>query len=188
MTWAAAMKKLLQIPLALALVFMAALIAELPPMKGLWAWIHAREWPLILTTGGIGIVGFAFMMGGIMKLLLDQDESLSRTDVEDVERSVRMAARPVTWRASSYRVWGHAVGLRGSERFTFAEMKQAWRSGAVWRESVWKRRLITSIGALMLTVGLFGSFLVVGPPWMKILMGSLLLYVLSRLSWGLWRA
>jgi hypothetical protein len=67
-------------------------------------------------------------------------------------------------------------------------MKQAWRSGAVLRESVWKRRLITSIGALMLTVGLFGSFLIVGPPWMKILMGSLLLYVLSRLSWGLWRA
>jgi hypothetical protein len=188
MAWAAAMKKLMQIPLALALVFMAALIAELPPMKGLWAWIHAREWPLILATGGIGVVGFMLMMGGIMKLLMDQDESLSHAEVDDVERSVLMPARPVTWRACSYRVSGRADGRQGSERFTFSELKHAWKSGAVWRVSVWRRRFVTSIGAMMMVVGLLGSFFVMGPPWMKVLMGSLLLYMLSRISWGYWRA
>jgi hypothetical protein len=128
------------------------------------------------------------MMGGILKLLMDQDESLSRADVEDVERSVRMAARPVAWRASSYRVRGRAAGRQGSEQFSFRELKQAWKSGAVWREAIWKRRFITSIGALMLTIGLFGSFVVMGPPWIKVLMGSLLLYALSRITWGLWKA
>lgn len=184
----AAMKKLLQIALGLALVFMAALIAELPSMKDLWSWIHARERPLILATGGIGVVGFMLMMGGIMKLLMDQDESLSHAEVEDVERSVRMVARPVTWRVSTYRVWGRAEGRQGSERFTFGELKQAWKSGAVWRVSIWRRRFVTSIGAMMMVVGLLGSFLVMGPPWMKVLMGSLLLYMLSRISWGYWRA
>jgi hypothetical protein len=119
---------------------------------------------------------------------MDQDESLSHVEVEDVDRSVRMAARPGTWRASSYRAWGRAKGRRGSEQFTFGELKQAWKSGVVWRHSVWKRRFVTCIGALMMTAGLLSSFVVIGPPWMKVLMGSLLLYVLSRMSWGLWRA
>jgi hypothetical protein len=182
------LKKVLHIIVALALVFIAAVLAELPPMQAIGGWIQEREWPLLLLTGSVGTIGFTLMMGGILKLLMDQDETLSHTEVEDVERSVRMAARPGTWRASSYRVWGRAKGRRGSEQFTFAELKQAWRSGAVWHESVWRRRLVTSIGALMMTFGLLGSFLVMGPLWMKVLMVTLLLYILTRLAIGLWRA
>jgi hypothetical protein len=144
-----ALKQALRLIVALALVFIAAVIAELPRMKALFTWIQARESPLVLTTGAIGVVGFALMMGGIIKLLMDQDESLSHVEVDDVDRSVRMAAGPGTWRASSYRVWGRAKGRRGSEQFTFGELKQAWKSGIVWRHSVWKRRFVTCIGALM---------------------------------------
>lgn len=181
------LKQALRLIVALALVFIAAVLAEVPPMRTIAGWIQEREWPLVLLTGGVGTLGFTLMMGGIIKLLMDQDESLSHTEVEDVERSVRMAAQPAAWRASSYRVWGRAKGRRGSEQFTFGELKQAWRSGAVWHESVWRRRLLTSIGALMMTVGLFGSFVVMGPPWLKVLMGSVLLYALSRISLGLWK-
>jgi hypothetical protein len=182
------MKTLLNVAGGLALVFVAAVLAELPPVRAAVAWIEAREWPLIIGTGSVGVLGFTLMMGGILKLLMDQDEPLNHADVEDVERSVRMAARPVAWRASSYRVWGQAAGRQGSEQFSFRELKQAWKSDAVWHDPIWKRRIITAIGALMLTVGLFGSFVVMGPPWIKVLMGSLLLYALSRISWGLWKS
>lgn len=182
------MKTLLNIVSGLALVFVAAILAELPSMPALSAWIQQREWPLLMATGSLGVIGFTLMMGGILKLLMDRDESLSHDEVENVERSVRMAARPVTWRASSYRVWGRTAARQGSERFSFRELKQAWKSGAVWHEALWKRRFITSIGALMLTVGLFGSFVVMGPPWIKVLMSGLLLYTLSRITWGLWKA
>jgi hypothetical protein len=182
------MKKLLQIAIGLAVVFVAAVLAELPPMPAIAAWIQEREWPLMLATGSVGVIGFTLMIGGILKLLMDKDESLSHADVEDVERSVRMAARPVTWRASSYRVWGRTGGQQGSEQFSFRALKQALKSGAVWHDSVWKRRFITSVGALMFTVGLLGSFVVMGPPWVKVLLGSLLLYAMGMISWGLWKA
>ncbi|MGH7207002.1 MAG: hypothetical protein ACREI2_12430 [Nitrospiraceae bacterium] len=61
-------------------------------------------------------------------------------------------------------------------------MKAAWKSGAVWRDSVWTRRLITTVGALMMAVGLFGFFVVIGPPWIKVLMGGALLYALVRMT------
>lgn len=182
------MRTLLNLAGGLALVFVAAVLAELPPVKAAAAWIQEREWPLIIATGSIGVLGFTLMMGGILKLLMDQDESLSHADVEDVERSVRMAARPVTWRASSYKILGQAAGRGGSESFQLAGLKTAWKSGAVWHDPVWKRRFITSIGALMLTVGLFGSFVVMGPPWIKVLIGCLLLYALGMISRGLWKA
>ncbi|MGH7207003.1 MAG: hypothetical protein ACREI2_12435 [Nitrospiraceae bacterium] len=89
------MKKLLHIAGGLALVFVAAVLAELPPMPAVAAWIQQREWSLMLATGSVSVLGFTLMMGGILKLLMDQDESLSHADVEDVECSVRMAARPV---------------------------------------------------------------------------------------------
>jgi hypothetical protein len=98
------------------------------------------------------------------KLLMDQDGSLNHVDVENVERSVQIAARPLTWRALSYRFSGRTAGRQSSEKFSFGELKQAWKSGAIWRDSIWKRRFMTGIGALMLTVGLLGSFVVIGPP------------------------
>lgn len=182
------MRTLLNVAGGLALVFVAAVLAELPPVQAAVAWIEAREWPLIIATGSVGVLGFTLMMGGILKLLMDQDKTLSHADVEDVERSVRMAARPVSWRASSYRVWGSTGGRGGSDQFSFGQLKQAWKSGAVWHDAIWKRRAITAIGALMLTIGLFGSFVVMGPPWIKVLMGGLLLYAMTRISWGLWKA
>ncbi|MEK6617231.1 MAG: hypothetical protein AABY90_00895 [Nitrospirota bacterium] len=182
------MNRLLHIAGLLALVFVAAVLAELPPMPALAVWIQEREWYLMLGVGGVGVVGFTLMMGGILKLLMDQDESLSHADVEDVERSVRLAARPVAWRASSYRILGKAVGRQGSESFKLNDLKAAWRTRAVWHDPVWRRRLITTVGALMLMVGLVGFFVVIGPPWIKVLMGGALLYVSVRLTWGFWQA
>lgn len=179
------MTLLVQIAAALALVFVAAVLAELPPMQAATAWIQEREWPLAMITGGMGLVGFTLMMGGILKLLMDQDRSLS--DTGDVARSVRLAPRPVTRRASSYRGWGRAADLRGSEQFTFAELKQAWKSGAVWEDTVWKRRFVTSVGAFMMVVGLLGAFVVIGPPWLKVLTGGAGLYAMSMAARGLWK-
>lgn len=156
------MTLLVQIAAALALVFVAAVLAEFPPMQAATAWIQEREWPLAMITGGTGVVGFTLMMSGILKLLMDQDRSLSRTD-------------------------SRAAGVRGSEQFTFAELKQAWKSGAVWEDTVWKRRFVTSVGAFMMVVGLLGAFVVIGPPWLKVLTGGAWLYAMGMAAWGLWK-
>jgi hypothetical protein len=39
-----------------------------------------------------------------------------------------------------------------------------------------------------MVIGLFGGGFVLGPPPVKVLTGGALLYALTRISWGMWRA
>lgn len=178
------MRQLRDIAVMIGLLLAAIVLAELPPFAAAARWIDAHEWRLLIAMGVILLLGFSLFIGGIMKLLLDRGEPLSHEDVEDVERSVRMAAQPVAWRASSYRLIGSAAGRQGDESFNLRELKAACRSGAVWREREWRRRTITVVGALLLVIGIFGGGVVVGPPWLKVLLGGALGYAFGRLGWG----
>ena len=178
------MWQLRDIAVLIGLLLAAIVLAELPPFVAAAAWIDAREWSLLIALGVILLLGFLLFFGGILKLLMDRGEPLSHADVEDVERSVRMAAQPVAWRASSYRVIGSAAGRQGAESFNLRELKGACRSGAVWRDPEWRRRAITVVGALLLVIGIFGGGVVVGPPWLKVLFGGALGYAFGRLGWG----
>lgn len=60
---------------------------------------------------------------------------------------------------------GKAAGREGSEQFSFREMKQAWRNGAWRHETVWQRRFTRAIGALLLTIGIFGIVFTLGRPY-----------------------
>jgi len=168
----------------IGLLLAAIVLAELPPIAAAAAWIDARERPLLVAMGVILLLGFVLFLGGILKLLMDRGEPLGHEDVEEVERSVRMGAQPVAWRASSYRVIGSVAGRQGEESFNLRELKAACRSGAVWREPQWRRRAITVVGALLLVISIFGGGVVVGPPWLKVLLGGALGYAFGRLSWG----
>jgi len=113
---------------------------------------------------------------------------LSHAEAENVGRSVRTPARPAAWRATQYRVFGTAEGRRGDDSFRLTDLKAAWRNGMIWRDAEWRRRLVTMIGALLLVLGIFGVLIVVGPPWIKVLLAAALLYASVRLCWGMWRA
>jgi hypothetical protein len=178
------MRQLRDIAVLIGLLLLAIVLAELPPFAAAAAWIDARERSLLIAMGAILLLGFLLFFGGLIKLLMDRGEPLSHEDVEDVERSVRMAAQPVAWRASSYRVIGSTAGRQGEESFNLRELKAAWRSGAVWRDPEWRRRAITVVGALLLVIGIFGGGVVVGPPWLKVLLGGALGYAFGRLGWG----
>ena len=170
--------------LAFAAIVVGAVISEIPPFPGWFKMVDAHQTPWLVTAGSAAVLGFVLMMGGILDLIMVQDRILTHEDVEDVERSVRMAARPVTWRVTSYRVWGRATGREGSDEFTLAAMKQAWRSGAWCRETAWRRRFITATGAALLAIGLFGIAFTLGPPPIKVLTGGALLYAMGRIGWG----
>ena len=80
-----------------------------------------------------------------------------------------------------------ATGREGSEEFTLGAMKQAWRSGAWRRETVWRRRFITATGAALLAIGLFGIAFTLGPPPIKAIVSVAMLYACAMLARGLWR-
>ncbi len=67
---------------------------------------------------------------------------------------------------------------------SFAEIKAAWRARA-WRSNArWRRVFVTSAGALLFTFGLFSLFLVVGPAWVKVLVGGAMTYAAVMLVQG----
>lgn len=174
--------------LAFAAIFIGAVISAIPPLPGWFEMVDANQTPWLVVTGSAAVLGFVLMMGGILDLIMAQDRTLPHEEAEDVERSVRMAARPASWRARSYRVWGRATGREGSDQFTFREMKQAWQNGAWRRETIWRRRYITAFGALLLTIGIFGVAFTLGPPPIKAIVGGALLYAAVMLMRGFSKA
>jgi hypothetical protein len=170
----------------LGVVLAAIVIAELPPIPRLAAWIDLHQSRLLIAVGITLLLGAVLFFGGILKLLVDRGETLSHSQVEDVERSVHMAARPVAGRASRYRIVGAAAGRSGTDTFALRELKGAWRNGEVWRNAQWRRRFVTVAGALLLVIGICGAGVVVGAPWLKVLLGGALIYALGRLAIG-WR-
>jgi hypothetical protein len=99
-----------------------------------------------------------------------------------------MEREPVAWRATRYRVLGAAAGSEASDEFRLRDLKAAWRSGAVWREGLWRRRLVIVGGALLAIAGGLGCGIVAGPPWVKVLLAGMLVLVLGRLAVGWWRS
>lgn len=174
--------------LAFTAIFIGAVVSAIPPLPGWFEMVDANQTPWLVATGAAALLGLVLMMGGILDLIMAQDQPLGHEEAEEVERSVRMAARPVSWRATSYRVWGTATGREGSDQFTFREMKQAWQHGTWHRETVWRRRYITALGALLLTIGIFGVAFALGPPPIKAIVGGALLYAAVMLMRGFSKA
>ena len=69
---------------------------------------------------------------------------------------------------------------------TLPAMKAAWRSGA-WREPHWRRIFLTACGAGLMTVGLFGIFIVIAPWPVKLICAGAILYPAYRLTVALRR-
>jgi hypothetical protein len=95
------MRRIATVAGVIALLLVAIVLGGLPPVARLAAWIEARKWPLLAGAAVLLALGLVLFLGGIIKLLMDRGTPLSHDEVEDVERSVRVAARPVFARAAS---------------------------------------------------------------------------------------
>ena len=138
------------------LLFVAALLAESPPLRSLDATFAAQRATLLAVTVAATVVGFVLFMGGVLDLLISQDEP------------------------------GRQAGL--GETFTLGELRGAVSSGAWLRDATWRRRLVITVGALLMAAGICGVFIVVGPGYIRVIMSAVLAYAAVRLGWGLWRS
>ncbi len=66
-------------------------------------------------------------------------------------------------------------------------MKTAWKSGEWRRDPQWRRLFTIATGAGLLTFGLFGIFVVVGPWPVKVICAGAILYPFYRLIHALRR-
>jgi hypothetical protein len=164
--------------LLLALLVIA--IGEaLPPLQRLDAWTQAHRQPLLAVTLSLTGVGFILLMGMAIHLVLARGKPMSRREIDELAAR-RLTSQPALWRRSVHRSRGLAVGAQGEDSASFAEIKAAWRARA-WQVSPrWRRLFAGLLGTAFLATGLFGLFVVIGPPGIKLLCGSVLLYAWIR--------
>lgn len=166
-------------------VLVAIVLGELPPLKALEYWTEVHQTPLLAVVSTLAALGFVLMMGGAIHLVLTQGQPMSQREVEAQVRLNRdLAARPHVWRKSGYRIRGKTVGAQAEGEASFAELKAAWRTGA-WRRTRRLRRLfVMGAGGLLMAFGLFGIFVVVGPAWVKLIVGAAMLFAATKLIQG----
>jgi hypothetical protein len=179
-----------RIALVLAAIAVAGVIGELaPPLKELDSWMTDQRLPLMYITGTAAALGVFLLIGAVISLLMERGAPLDHTGVEIQQWSMRDARMgPRVWRKSMYRVFGPAAGASADDEFSFAELKGAFRSGAILREGQWRRRLCAICGAALMLFGIFGVAIVLSPLALKLLLAAAVVYVMVRVAWGLVRA
>lgn len=181
---------LYRIAVALALVFCAAVLAELlPGLKPLDAWMLENQPTLLALTGGAAAFGVFLLLGSVLSMLTEGGAPMSHGEIENHQRSMRDSfAGPRAWRASSYRLLGRGAGSQGHDEFSFAQLKAAFASGALLRMPLWRRRLCAVCGGMLIFLGVFGAVFVLAPMPVKLIAAAAAAYACVRIAWGLARA
>ncbi len=166
----------------------AAVVGEIPWVKHAGAALDAHRSVGVGVTVTLTVAGFALMMGGIIASMMQESEPLSHEEIEaSLKRQRDAAALPYTMRRSMFRLAGAGVGRSTEVETTLPAMKAAWRSGDWRREGHWRRLFTTALGAALMTVGMFGLFIVVAPMPVKVLCAGAILYPAIRLTQALRR-
>jgi hypothetical protein len=171
------------------LLLVLIVLSGMPALQNLERTMARSQGPLLALTIGVTVLGFAVMMGGILSTLMSGGESMTHQEIEaSLLRQRDASSLPNAWRASTYRFSGVAAGQQGSTEASFADIKDAWRTGEWRRDSHWRRFYIIAAGATLLVVGMFGIFIVIGPMFIKLIMSGALAYATVRTVWGFARA
>ncbi len=178
------MKSLLGWARMIALFLVAALASELPPVKQVVQVIDRVRDPLLTVAIAVAALGFTVFMGGILSMLMASGDPMTHEEVEGAISQRQRAGEPYVWRASAHRVFGVAAGRQVAGEASFAGMKEAWKSKEWRRDSQWRRLVVIATGAALLFYGLFGLFVVLGPPPIKVLMAAAMLYATVMTIWG----
>lgn len=172
-------------------VFLAAMVLgeAVPALKDVERLLARHEAGLLTLTIGMAALGFALFMGAVVvRVFSGATAPMAETEVEDLARGVRMEARPVSGRVGRYRFRGRSAGASFSDEFSFREAKEAWRRRA-WRTSPrWRSNFVVMLGVMLLALGLFGTFIVIGPNGIKLLCAGALAYAAVRTAVGFARA
>ena len=104
------------------------------------------------------------------------------------ETARQFMRRGVGRRPTSQAFRGHAIGREFRREATFRQIKDAWRTRAWWRDSSWWPIFIGLLATFLIACGMFGFFVVIGPPLVKVLCAGAVVYAAVRTGWGFWKA
>jgi hypothetical protein len=78
--------------------------------------------------------------------------------------------------------WGGPADIQTD----LASIKAAWRSGQFREDPIWMRVTVVAGGAALMGIGLFGVWIVLGPPIIKLLCAAAIVYPAVRFAMA-WR-
>jgi hypothetical protein len=179
------MKGLLNLIGLIGAVFLFALLADqITPLKQLDAYLkaHSQPWTglaLGVAAVGLGLLLFVWISWGILR-----GRPMSQDEAQDFMR----ASAGQSW--VGFAPLGSAAGgITTPEGIaSFHEVKGAFRSGAWLYNPTMRVYCVGAIGLLLLVLGGFGYFVVIGPPAVKLICGGAVVYALGRTAWGFWKA
>lgn len=104
------------------------------------------------------------------------------------ERARRFMGRGVGRRPTSRFFRGRVAGREFRRGATFRQVKEAWHTGAWRRDSSWWPIFVGLLATPLIVFGMFGFFVIVGPPLAKVLCAAAVIYAAVRTTWGFWKA
>jgi hypothetical protein len=171
--------------LILAILVVAVLSEYITPLHNMDAYLSAHSAVargLRILTIGLIVLGGLLLVGTQFVVRVGDERPLTGDEVE------QQANMTTGWQRSIYRFRGKSVGSGFSDQASFHEVKGAWRRGAWLTTPRWQRLFLMMAGGFCLMFGLFGLFIVIGPPWIKLVSILAILYATLRTVWAFWRA
>ncbi len=179
--------------LNLVIVLVVIGIGEgLPPMRRLHDAVEARRSQMLAVTLTAAILGTVMLAGGGAYMAIrgtsGNTRRMTRDEINQLSADVRFPAAGTVYRKAFYRHYGDAEGVAASDEVSFAEMKHAWRTRAWMHSPRWRVIFFMATGAAALTFGLLGVIFTVSTAGVKFLVCVVAGYVVTRITWGMYRA
>ena len=160
--------------LLLGLVVAAILVAELGAVRALAGQIEAglESYPWLISIPiGLMVVGGVLMLGA--QFLPAPGQQTPPTN-----EALDSASTSMDYREGRGR-WSRSMEMEVSTE----QLREAWRRRS-WRYSQrWRTFFLMMLGAVLLGAGLTGLFILIGPPFVKVLVAGLAGYVAARVLW-----
>jgi hypothetical protein len=177
------MKGLLQtIGLVGALFVLAVVLDQFTPLKQLAIYLAGHPDPYRGIAVGMAIVGWALLIGAFVLGIIGQGRPMSEEEAKAFMSTRAGSPR----RKGTFR--GKAAGREFRMAATFREIKDTVRTGNWRHDPSWWPILIGLVGLPLAAYGMFGYFVVIGQPLVKLLCAGALAYATVRTVWGFWRA
>lgn len=169
----------------IVLVFAVIVLGELlPPLRALHNYLETH------LAAKNTLTGLAIAMTVVGTLLLALTQFFVR--VGDEQSGVLIGKSAQSWRGPMGWVARRFAGLRITAGFhdeaPIWEIKKSFQQGIWWSKPRWRRFTLMGAGAFLLLYGLFGLFIVVSPPGVKLLAAVALVYATVRTAWAFYRA
>jgi hypothetical protein len=177
------MKALLQTLLLVAVIFaLAVAVDQIAPLKRFTLYLSQHPEPYRSMAIGMSVAGWVLLIGVLGFLLIARGRPMSEAEARDFMQS--SAGGPRLTRV----LRGRAAGREFQIAASFREIKDAFRTGAWLREPGWWPLVIGLLAMPLIFYGMFGYFIVIGPPLVKLICAGALVYATLRTLWAFWKA